>query len=70
MSISTTQFILHLFRHLMSVCLFSVGVSISALHIRSSILVFHIPHICVNGTLLSPLGWPKWEGNPKKKGYM
>ena len=22
------------------------------------------------GTLLSALWWPKWEGNPKKKGYM
>ena len=21
------------------------------------------------GTLLSALWWPKWEGNPKKKGY-
>ena len=22
------------------------------------------------GTLLSALWWPKWEGNPKKRGYM
>ena len=24
----------------------------------------------VQGTLLSALGWPKWEGNPKKRAYM
>ena len=37
-------------------------------------IYFKIQYLCTyciaQGTLLNALWWPKWEGNPKKRGYM